>query len=200
MCELLTNLLRFYRYLQQLVSAQASRNRDLEQQLQSMRLGKGGIDGDNTSLNEDEMLTLHDEDDLSLSLGLTGNTVTNGMNGHRARRMSSSQRSKKFNGFELDTVAEMETDHEFDYPYPRHGLRDEDQDMERPSTAGTGMGASPLSGGSASDENENDAEDAEARRAEREREEEERGRKGRDGRPMGLAGVVMKTEEGMETS
>ncbi|KIP11858.1 hypothetical protein PHLGIDRAFT_10397 [Phlebiopsis gigantea 11061_1 CR5-6] len=198
---ILRKSVEYIRYLQQLVSAQASRNRDLEQQLQSIRVGKGGIDGDNGSLNEDEMLTLHDEDDLSLSLGLNGSAPANGMNGHRARRMSSSQRSKKFNGFELDTVAEMETDHdEFDYSYHRHGLRDEDQDMERPGTAGTGMGASPLSGGSASDENENDAEDGDARRAEREREEEERGRKGRDGRPMGSAGVVMKTEEGMETS
>ena len=157
--------------------------------------GKSGVDGDSGSLNEDEMLTLHDEDDLNLSLGLNGAT-TGAL--HR-RRMSSSQRSKKFSGFELDTVAEMETDHdEFDYPY--HRMRDEDQDMERPGTAGTGMGASPLSNESASDENEADAEDAEARRDEREREEEERGRKGRDGRPMGMAGVVMKTEEGMETS
>lgn len=144
---------------------------------------------------------LHDEDDFNLSLGLNGSS-TNGVSG-RPRRMSSSQRSKKFNGFELDTVAEMEhdTDHEYDYGYPRMG--DDDHDMDRPSTAGTGMGASPLSAESASDENEVDGEDAESRRAMREREEEERGRKGRDGRPMGMAGlnsVVMKTEEGMETS
>ena len=64
--------------------------------------------------------------------------------------------------------------------------RDEDHDMDRPSTAGTG--ASPLSSGSASDEQDN--EDVE---------EERRGRKGRDGRPMGTNGA-MKVEDDMQTS
>ena len=45
-----------------------------------------------------------------------------------------------------------------------------------------------------------DSEDSEARQAQREHKEEERRRKGCDGRPMGLNGVVMKTEGGMETS
>ena len=87
---------------------------------------------------------------------------------------------KRFNGFELTSVAEMDqdTDHQ--------RIADEDHDMERPSTAGTG--ASPLSEGSASDEQ--DAEDGQ---------EEERGRKGRDGRPMGLNGA-MKVEDDMQTS
>lgn len=84
---------------------------------------------------------------------------------------------KKFSGFELESVAEMEQDTEHD--------RDDDQDMDRPSTAG---GASPRSAGSPSDEQ--DLEDGE---------EEERGRKGRDGRPMGL-NAAMKVEDGMETS
>lgn len=118
----------------------------------------------NGSSPEDDLLMLHEEvSDFNLSLNV-----------HNA------DGRKKFNGFELESVAEMDqdTDH--------RRAQDEDQDMERPSTAGTG--ASPLSAGSPSDEQE--TEDGE---------EEERGRKGRDGRPMGL-GAAMKIEEGMETS
>jgi hypothetical protein len=187
--------------LQQLVSAQASRNRELEQQLQSMHItgeqpGGGPKNGDG---NEDEMLMLHDEvsDDFNLNLGMSSPPRM-----HR-RQTSTSSRTKKFGGFELESVAEMEQDTDNDaYEYGsyhlRHGM-DEDHDMDRPSTAGTGVGASPLSVESASDENEGDADDTSVRQ----HEEEERGRKGRDGRPMGhsgLNGVVLKTEEGMETS
>ena len=182
-----------YRYLQQLVSAQASRNRDLEQQLQHLRIGSpNGSPGDNA--NEDDTLMLHEEvgDDF---LSMNGSSSANGINGHR-RQMSSSSRAKKFTGFELDTVAEMDqdTDHEYDnFGYQRHGRlsADDDQEMDRPSTAGTGMGGSPLSNESAS-ELDHEGDDLEL---------EERGRKGRDGRPMGLSGANgVKTEEGMETS
>lgn len=138
------------------------------------------------------MLVLSSEDDFNLNIGshTSGQSIT---------------RPKKFGGFELESVAEMEQDTDDFYTngYHRHGRNnDEDHDMDRPSTAGTGIGASPLSAGSGSDEQDNDQDNDDSRQA-REREEEERGRKGRDGRPMGTAamnGVAMKTEEGMETS
>ena len=150
------------RYLQQLVSAQASRNRDLEQQLQSLRGSPGLPAGLNGTGSEDDLLMLHEEvSDFNLSLD-----------------MHNADGRKKFNGFELESVAEMDQDTE-------HRGAEEDHDMERPSTAGTG--ASPLSQGSASDEQDEDGE------------EEERGRKGRDGRPMGLNGAV-KLEDDMQTS
>ena len=59
---MLTNNLALRRYLQQLVSAQASRNRDLEQQLQQLRISGNGVPhtGDNSS-NEDDTLMLHEE-------------------------------------------------------------------------------------------------------------------------------------------
>ena len=139
------------------------------------------------------MLMLHDEvnDDFNLNLSMNGSPTM-----HR-RQTSTSSRTKKFGGFELESVAEMEQDTDHDYEYGSyHGRRlstDEDQEMDRPSTADTGNGESPLSAGSPSD---GDAEDTDVRRLE----EEERGRKGRDGRPMGHSGVTLKTEEGMETS
>lgn len=126
---------------------------------------------------------LHEEvGDFSLSLGGTGSSSSS------VRR--SSKAGKRFSGFELESVAEMEQD--------THPDEDHDHDMDRPSTAG---GASPLSVcGSGSDEHEHDREE--------EQEQEQRGRKGRDGRPMGFGlgllgnGVVLKVEEGetMETS
>lgn len=167
-----------------------------------MRISGGGSASangvKNADGNDDDILMLHDEvpDDFNLNLSMSSSPTMH-------RRTSS--RTKKFNGFELDTVAEMDQDTDHDgyesYPYHRHARlsTDEDREMDRPSTAGTGIGASPLSGESASDENEGDAEDRDVLQ----REEEERGRKGRDGRPMGHAGingVAMKTEEGMETS
>lgn len=170
------------RYLQQLVSAQATRNRDLEQQLHSFRGSSGssssGMLNGNGTNPEDEMLMLHEEvGDFNLvpSLGMHNG---GGGNNHSHSR-------KRFSGFELESVAEMDQDTE-------HGdHNDEDHDMERPSTSGTG--ASPLSEGTVSDEQ--DGEDGQQQQPQ----EEERGRKGRDGRPMGLGGA-MKTEEGMETS
>ncbi|KAI0702006.1 helix-loop-helix DNA-binding domain-containing protein [Cytidiella melzeri] len=178
----------YIRYLQQLVSAQASRNRELEQQLHAYRgnsSGSGasssGAEPSASGSSEDDALMLHEEiDDFSLA----------GLNGHHpseasparsfARRGASASVSrKKFGGFELESVAEMEQDTD-------HHDQHEDHEMDRPSTAGTG--ASPLSG-SGSDDVEHDGE-----------EEEERGRKGRDGRPMGYGGLVnLKVEEGMET-
>lgn len=176
------------RYLQQLVSAQASRNRDLEKQLQGMRIGGESSSPSSADVNDEEMLVLNSEEDFNLNI----NGHTNG---------SSTSRTKKFGGFELESVAEMDQDTDDYYPngYRRRDSRhEEDQDMDRPSTAGTGVGASPLSQCSGSDEQDNDRDNEESKR-----EEEERGRKGRDGRPMGSAGmngVAMKTEEGMESS
>ncbi|KAI0341400.1 HLH-domain-containing protein [Trametopsis cervina] len=181
---ILRKSVEYIRYLQQLVSAQATRNRELEQQLQSFR---GPSSGSSTTVNgasEDDALMLHEEVG-GFSLGMPA------QDGKRT--------PKKFGGFELESVAEMEQDtldeHNAHQQHMQHQrYRDEqDQDMERPSTAGTG--ASPLSA-SGSDDNEHEHEHAEG-----EQEEEERGRKGRDGRPMGYgaAGLSLKVEEGMET-
>lgn len=176
------------RYLQQLVSAQATRNRELEQQLHSYRGGKDSASPSSSTAHtngEDDALMLHEEvGDFNLSLN--GHTAS-GNPPVLSRRHSSTNGSsrKRFGGFELESVAEMEQDTD-------HHANDDvhDHDMERPSTSGTGAGASPLSG-SGSDDQDHD-----------EHEEEERGRKGRDGRPMGFGhGVAMKMEEGdsMET-
>ena len=170
-----------HRYLQQLVSAQATRNRELEQQLQSYR---GGSSKDSSSpstsapvAGEEDTLMLHEEvGDFSLSL-----------NGHSARRPGSSR--KRFSGFELESVAEMDQDQDQD-------TDSHDHDMDRPSTAGTGTGGSPLSG---SDDPDHDQDHEELLNEDEEL--QARGRKGRDGRPMGMGLVALKVEEGdgMET-
>ncbi len=167
---ILRKSVEYIRYLQQLVSAQATRNRDLEQQLQAFRNGQtppasspsAGADG------EAEM-KLHDEVD---AFGLlNGNATGEGVNGGssappvngRARRGSIRT------SFHLPSVEEMEQDTE----HP-------DQEMERPSTSGTGV-----SPGSSMDDDLDDEEGEEGEDYADEDMEIERGRKGRDGRPVG---------------
>lgn len=168
---ILVVLAPYHRYLQQLVSAQATRNRELEQQLHGFRGDSTSVDVNGSS--EDDTLVLHEEIDGFNLDGLNGSDSSPSRASHR--RASASISRKKFGGSELESVAE--TDQDMDH-------HQEDQDMERPSTAGTG--GSPLSG-SGSDDIEGE-------------EEEERGRKGRDGRPMGFGGPVnLKVEDDMET-
>ncbi|KAH9948029.1 HLH-domain-containing protein [Amylocystis lapponica] len=176
---ILRKSVEYIRYLQQLVSAQASRNRDLEQQLQAFRSGSGPSAGTapaGAGGAEDDMgLLLHEEvDGFSLAFppasgsGANANGMANG-------------RTKKFAGFELESVEEMEMDTD---------LQEEGEDADmRPGTAARSE-TSPSAGSV-------DAED--------EHEEEARGRRGRDGRPVGGAVKVKVKEEredarAMETS
>ncbi|KAF9810365.1 hypothetical protein IEO21_06985 [Rhodonia placenta] len=179
---ILRKSVEYIRYLQQLVSAQASRNRDLEQQLQVFRTGgDAGADGAGGAADEDGALMLHEEVGGDFALGLQqygGVGVGVGM-GRGGR--------KRFSGFELESVEEMEMDVGED----GDGDADQDQDQDHE------MGKSPSADGES---------------VEDEGEEEERGRKGRDGRPVGsvslgakakppgLEGVKVKEEGEMETS
>ncbi|KAI8986620.1 helix-loop-helix DNA-binding domain-containing protein [Trametes punicea] len=163
---ILRKSVEYIRYLQQLVSAQANRNRDLEQQLQAFRNGTvpassaspaNGTDGDGE-------MKLHDEvEPFGMLNGTTANGDTNGsaapVTNGRARRGSM---RKSFHDFGLPSVEEM------------------DQEMERPSTSGTGV--SP--GSSMDDDLDDEAEDGEDVEEDEDME-VERGRKGRDGRPVG---------------
>ncbi|EED84894.1 predicted protein [Postia placenta Mad-698-R] len=181
---ILRKSVEYIRYLQQLVSAQASRNRDLEQQLQVFRTGGDagagvGVDGTSGAADEDGALMLHEEVGGDFALGLQQQYGSVGV-GRGGR--------KRFSGFELESVEEMEMDVGEDGD--GDGDADQDQDHE--------MGKSPSADGES---------------VEDEGEEEERGRKGRDGRPVGslgvkakppgpegLAGVKVKEEGEMETS
>ena len=156
------------------MSAQATRNRELEQQLHVFRGGSSN-EVDINGSSEDDALVLHEEIDGFNLDGLNSSETSSSLPRTATRRRASASVSrKKFGGSELESVAEMEQDTD-------HQQEDQDQDMERPSTAGTS--GSPSGSGS---------DDVEAE------EEEERGRKGRDGRPMGFGGHV-KTEDAMET-
>lgn len=206
-----------YSYLQQLVTVQASRNRDLEQQLQTYRSGGTPIDPTSSTVNGtsgdgDDLsgLMLHDEVGGDDSFNLLSTTAMNGINGS-AFHDGSSHHRKAFSGFELESVEEM--DMEEDHLHNGHSSssqhlrsrtnQDQDEDMDRPSTAdtGTGAGETSPSAGSLDDEAHDDGE------------EEERGRKGRDGARPGLSlsgslksqGIVVgdvkiKEERDMETS
>ena len=111
-------------------------------------------------------MKLHDEVDafslLNGSASANGaNGDANGMGAHASGRPRRGSMRKSFTGFDhLPSVEEMEQDTDHDYEYGSyHGRRlstDEDQEMDRPSTADTGNGESPLSAGSPSD---GDAED-----------------------------------------
>nr|UBR88891.1 transcription factor bHLH8 [Ganoderma lucidum] len=171
---ILRKSVEYIRYLQQLVSAQANRNRDLEQQLQAFR---GGSTPDTGSVDGDGEMKLHDEVGFGLINGdATAHTngVTNVNGAHaavngRARR-GSIRKTYAFSG-DLPSVGE-----EMDQDEHEHA----DQEMERPSTAGTGTGVSP---GSSMDDDIDDDEDV---GEDDEDMEIERGRKGRDGRPVGV--------------
>ena len=174
---ILRKSVEYIRYLQQLVSAQANRNRDLEQQLQAFR---GGSAPDTGSVGDgDGEMKLHDEVGFGLLNGCgdapahTNGATVNGVGAHavsgRARR-GSIRKTYAFSG-DLPSVGE-----EMDQDEHEHA----DQEMERPSTAGTGTGVSP--GRSMDDDIDEDEDVGE----EDEDMEIERGRKGRDGRPVGV--------------
>ncbi|RPD56894.1 HLH-domain-containing protein [Lentinus tigrinus ALCF2SS1-7] len=182
---ILRKSVEYIRYLQQLVSAQANRNRDLEQQLQAFRSGNapaspvGTVDGDGE-------MKLHDEvDGFGLLNGSAG--ASTGANGQAAQAQANGRPRrgsirKSFHGFDLPSVGEeMDQDTE-------RGDHDHDHEVERPSTAGTGTGVSP---GSSMDDDllDDEGEDGdEGDQGEDDGDEDmeiERGRKGRDGRPVG---------------
>ena len=166
---ILRKSVEYIRYLQQLVSAQANRNRDLEQQLQAFR---GGSVPDSSSINGDGdgEMKLHDEVGFELPNGhsTNGDAHTNGVVG-RARR--GSVRKSYQGSSDLPSVEETEQDAE----HPDH-------DMERPSTSGTGV-SPPSSMEYDIDDDVDDVEDGDEDGDEDM--EIERGRKGRDGRPVG---------------
>ena len=208
---ILRKSVEYIRYLQQLVSAQANRNRDLEQQLQAFRNGDVPA-ASAAGADSDGEMKLHDEVD---AFGLlNGGSVPNGAAAHtngggRPRRGSM---RKSFTGFDLPSVEEMEQDTE-------HA----DHEMERPSTSGTGVspGSSMDDDLLLDDDDVGEGEDGDEDGDEEMDEVVERGRKGRDGRPpagkrvgLGLgrkgksasvgAGVKVKKEsdraDGMEVS
>ncbi|KAI0654909.1 helix-loop-helix DNA-binding domain-containing protein [Cubamyces menziesii] len=125
---ILRKSVEYIRYLQQLVSAQANRNRDLEQQLQAFRSGTIPASSSANGADGEGELKLHDEVDAFGMLNGTGaNGDANGSaqpatNG-RARRGSM---RKSFHDFGLPSVEEMDQDTE----HP---------EMARPSTSGTGV-------------------------------------------------------------
>ncbi|PCH44693.1 HLH-domain-containing protein [Wolfiporia cocos MD-104 SS10] len=108
---ILRKSVEYIRYLQQLVSAQASRNRDLEQQLHAFRGGAPPAAAD-ARADEDGGLMLHEEvGDFALGLGFGAAPAARGA------------RKKSFHGFELESVEEMDADADAD-------MRDADEDAE----------------------------------------------------------------------
>ncbi|KAI0360372.1 HLH-domain-containing protein [Trametes cingulata] len=123
---ILRKSVEYIRYLQQLVSAQANRNRDLEQQLQAYRGGAAPPSGSADGADGEGELKLHDE----VEFGMLNGNGANGENGSapaassgRARRGSM---RKSFHEFGLPRVDEDD-----------HAM--ETQDTDRPSTSGTGV-------------------------------------------------------------
>ncbi|KAI0747118.1 helix-loop-helix DNA-binding domain-containing protein [Daedaleopsis nitida] len=185
---ILRKSVEYIRYLQQLVSAQANRNHDLEQQLQAFRSGSTPAP---SSLGDgDGEMKLHDEVD---GFGMLNGAV-NGDSSSAPQINGRGRRGSIRKSFNLPSVEEMDQDTE--YPDP---------EMERPSTSGTGV-----SPGSSMDDDldlDDDGDDGEDDGDEDM--EVERGRKGRDGRPVGKrvgrkgksvsvdpAGVKVKKENG----
>ncbi|KAI0784125.1 helix-loop-helix DNA-binding domain-containing protein [Abortiporus biennis] len=190
---ILRKSVEYIRYLQQLVTAQASRNRDLEDQLQTYRSGgtPSSSDGSLSTSNGmsistgdgEEVLMLHEE------VGDFAGLLNGGA--------SSSLSHKKGMSFsELESVEEMDMEDDLHHHH-HHRLRydeDQDHDMDRPSTAGGGEnGTSP----SVVDDGEDGLDDSE--------EQENRGRRGRDGKVGGESGgasvkVKEETKDNMEAS
>ncbi|KAK7685030.1 hypothetical protein QCA50_011865 [Cerrena zonata] len=175
---ILRKSVEYIRYLQQLVTAQASRNRDLEQQLQTFK--NGGIPlPDDLTISTDDALTILPSTSSSSSTTNTSSTPTSTTSSSTATPGNAKRRSKIFNG--LESVEEMDTEDDLH----NHRLRDEDEmdqdhDME---------GTSPSVG---EGEGEGDEDDAFVDDGE----EVERGRKGRPAEK-----VKVKEELGdMETS
>ncbi|KAI0824875.1 helix-loop-helix DNA-binding domain-containing protein [Trametes gibbosa] len=172
---ILRKSVEYIRYLQQIVSAQANRNQDLEQQLQAFR-GGAAPSTPSSGMDSEGELKLHDEVDFVLNGTSTNGDATSSAplatNG-RTRRGSM---RKSFHEFGLPSVEEMDQDTEHN-------------DLERPSTSGTGV--SP--GSSLDDDLDDDGEEVEDGEDDEDME-MERGRKGRDGRPVGVKRVGRKTK------
>ncbi|THH18715.1 hypothetical protein EUX98_g8908 [Antrodiella citrinella] len=213
---ILRKSVEYIRYLQQLVTAQASRNRDLEQQLQTYRNGGIPTPSSLSSLpssnplipgsGEDDMggLLLHDEVDGQLPSSLSSSSPS--LTSTVVRKRSQSTTSKRFNGFELESVEEMDMEDDpsasgagggaesasttKQFPRAESSGNDHDEDMERPSTmGGMSMSLSPSGSGSFDEDGASD-DDGEGQQG------QERGRKiGRRD-----AEVKVKEEAGMEMS
>lgn len=163
------------------MSAQASRNRDLEQQLQAYRTGGAAASpsaeqqpppsavGGASDADDVASLMLHEDVGDAFALGLGFGPRAAGGRG-------------KFGGFELESVEEMEMDTDM------RDVRDADQEMEKAAETSPSAGSADDDAGAGAEEEE----------------EEERGRKGRDGRPAGVdakgEAVKVKDEKEMETS
>ncbi|TCD60637.1 hypothetical protein EIP91_009754 [Steccherinum ochraceum] len=205
---ILRKSVEYIRYLQQLVTAQASRNRDLEQQLQTYR--SGGIPTPpaqhssvtpTSSTSSSELisegangLVLHDEVDLS-SLPPIGSGSGTGTLG---RKRSQSTTKRFGSGFELESVEEMDMEEDPGTAVPtKHFTRSavgagngEDEDMERPGTMmSMSVSLSPSGSGSGGEDDDEDGLE----------DERERGRK-REGRGREEVKVKVKEEVGMEMS
>ncbi|KAI0634757.1 helix-loop-helix DNA-binding domain-containing protein [Trametes polyzona] len=169
---ILRKSVEYIRYLQQIVSAQANRNRDLEQQLQAFRGGAASTGSPGSTMDSEGELKLHDEVEFGL---LNGNNATSESNGSAPATNGRTRRGsmrKSFHEFGLPSVEEMDQDTEHN-------------ELERPSTSGTGV-----SPGSSLDDDLDDEDGDE----DDEEMEVERGRKGRDGRPVGVKRVGRKTK------
>lgn len=166
-----------YRYLQQLVSAQASRNRDLEQQLQAFKTG--GVPLSSDDLSADDTLTIlpsASSPSNSASAANANSTAASATATSPSACGNTKRRSKVFNG--LESVEEMDTEDDL---HNHSHLRREDDEMDQDHDM---EGTSPSVG----EGDEDDAFD--------DREEVERGRKGRPSEK-----VKVKEESGdMETS
>ncbi|EIW51650.1 HLH-domain-containing protein [Trametes versicolor FP-101664 SS1] len=169
---ILRKSVEYIRYLQQLVSAQANRNRDLEQQLHAFRGGVPPSAGSPASAmdSDGELKLLPEVEFAGLINGSGANGDATPSATGRARRGSM---RKSFHEFGLPSVEEMDQDTE-------HG------DLDRPSTSGTGV--SP--GSSMDDDLDDDVEED----GDEDEDMEERGRKGRDGRPVGVKRVGRKAK------
>ncbi|KAH9849047.1 helix-loop-helix DNA-binding domain-containing protein [Lenzites betulinus] len=181
---ILRKSVEYIRYLQQIVSAQATRNQDLEQQLCAFR---GGVAPGTPSsgMDSEGELKLHDEVDFVLGSNGdaagsgSGSGSSSGNGSTPAGRTRRGSMRKSFHEFGLPSVEEMEQD-----TAEHNGA-----ELARPSTAGTGAGVSP--GGSSMDDADDLLDEEEDEEADEEMDAElvERGRRGRDGRPVGVKRV-----------
>jgi hypothetical protein len=159
----------YIRYLQQLVTAQASRNRELEGQLERYRSQDPDAVGKDSGEGADDMgLVLHEDVDGFAMVGAPHGRFGHGYHGSE---------------FGLASVSEMDV---------------EDGEEVRPGTAMTGMSAldvtSPSVGSGGSPHSLEDGEEGSLEDGD-EGEEEERGRRGRDGKPRTAAEDVKVKEE-----
>ncbi|CAL1708540.1 unnamed protein product [Somion occarium] len=165
---ILRKSVEYIRYLQQLVSAQATRNRDLEQQLQAFKSGSPP----SSSTTEDLAATDDAFNILPSSSPTTPSTATaiTAVNTSATCNSSSSplsssssstpttntkRRSKAYTGFDqttLESVVEMDTEDDHHHGTHAHAnTRDEDEEMDLMME-----GTSPSVGDGDGDEDDND--------------------------------------------